>query len=330
MMSWEIIGINLLSPIVLSFFLGLFAVLIKSDLKLPPGLYASLSMYLLLALGLKGGAALSETPLSLFWLPGLIVLGLGIILPLIVYNIAHFVGRMSNIDSSALAAHYGSVSVVTFIACQVFVESLGHPAEGFMTALVVILEVPGIVVALLLAEFFKRKQRSTSAKNEATFFDCFKELIVSKSILLLLGGLAIGYISGKPGLQKIAPVFVDPFQGALVLFMLDMGLVAGERIEDLKGMKGFLLSFSFLAPIFNGSLGVLCGYWAGLSLGGATVLGAMAGSASYIAAPAAVRIALPEANPAYYLTSAIVLTFPFNLAIGIPLYYEIALWLFGN
>jgi hypothetical protein len=330
MMSWEIIQINLLSPIVLSFFLGLFAVLIKSDLKLPHGLYACLSMYLLLALGLKGGATLSETPLHLFWGPGLVVLALGMTLPLIVYSVARFIGKMTNIDASALAAHYGSVSVVTFIACHVFVESMGHPADGFMTALVVVLEVPGIVVALLIAELFERKNRTASAKTHTSFFDCFKGLIVSQSILLLLGGLAIGYISGKPGLQKIAPVFVDPFHGALVLFMLDMGLVAGERLSDLRGMRGFLLTFSFLAPIFNGSLGVLCGYWAGLSLGGATVLGAMAGSASYIAAPAAVRIALPEANPAYYLTSAIALTFPFNLAIGIPLYYEIAYWLFGK
>jgi hypothetical protein len=328
MLPWQIIGANLLSPMVLAFFLGLFAVIVKSDLKLPKGLYTGLSMYLLLALGLKGGVSLSLTAFHSFWLPGLTVMSLGILLPLLAYNIAHYIGHISEFDSAALAAHYGSVSVVTFIASQVFVESLGHTAEGFMTALVVILEVPGIVVALMIAELYRRQKKQQS--NHAPLIDCFKEIIFGKSILLLLGGLVIGYLSGKPGLEKIAPFFIDPFLGVLVLFMLDMGLVAGEKIEGLRSINVFLIAFSFFIPILNGFLGACFGYWVGLSIGGATVLATMAASASYIAAPAAVRMSLPEANPAYYLTSAIVLTFPFNIALGIPLYYQMTLWVFGQ
>ena len=196
-----------------------------------------------------------------------------------------------------------------------------------MTALVVILEVPGLVIALMIAEIYRRKQKQHG--NHSSLMTCFKEIIFGKSILLLLGGLVIGYLSGQQGLEKIAPFFVDPFLGVLVLFMLDMGLVAGERLDGLRTIKAFLIAFAFIIPILNGFLGVCFGYWAGLSIGGTTVLAAMAASASYIAAPAVVRMSLPEANPAYYLTSAIVLTFPFNLALGIPLYYQMALWVFG-
>ena len=322
MISAELLQLNLLSPMVLAFFLGVMAVWAKSDLQLPEGLYASLSMYLLLALGLKGGAYLSQTPLTVIGMPAAITLLLGITLPVIAYAIAHFVGRFSQADSAALAAHYGSVSVVTFMACEVFVETLGTPGEGFMAALVTILEIPGIIVALLLAEY------RLGVKQELSLWQRLEGILFSQSILLLLGGLLIGFISGKPGLEKISPFFIAPFQGVLVLFMLDMGLVAGERLNDLRQVKAFLLVFAFLIPILNGALGIYCGYLAGLSLGGATILGAMSASASYIAAPAAVRVSIPDANPVYYLTSAIVLTFPFNLAFGIPLYYQFAVWLF--
>jgi hypothetical protein len=327
MISAELLQINLLSPMVLAFFLGLLAVVVKSDLQLPEGLYTTLSMYLLIALGLKGGAYLSQTSFQIFWLPAVLTLILGMILPLIAYSIAYYIGRFSQADSAALAAHYGSVSVVTFMACEVFVEALGSPSEGFMAAIVAILEIPGLIVALLLAEY---QHHQAGISQSTSLWRRLEGIVFSKSILLLIGGLLIGFISGKPGLEKISPFFIDPFQGVLVLFMLDMGLVAGEKLQDLKQVKAFLLVFAIAVPILNAMLGIYCGYLAGLSLGGATVLGAIAASASYIAAPAAVRISIPEANPIYYLTSAIVLTFPFNLAIGIPLYYQFAVWLFGS
>jgi hypothetical protein len=329
MTSWVLLQNSLFSPMVLAFFLGMGAVLLKSDLKLPDGLYSGLSLYLLLALGLKGGALLSETPLHTFWKAGLGTLALGIICPVVAYVFGHRVGKLSVIDSAALAAHYGSVSVVTFIAGQVFVDSIGLSSEQFMTALVVILEVPGIIVALMLAERVQKLEIQDTQYKRPSFLGRLRTIVFSKSIFLLLGGLLIGLVSGKVGVDRVKPFFMDPFQGVLVLFMLDMGVVAGVRLRDMGGIRPFLIMFALVMPVINGFLGVVVGYVSGFSLGGATILAAMAASASYIAAPAAVRISLPNANPAYYLTCAIVITFPFNLAIGIPLYYQFARFLFG-
>jgi hypothetical protein len=247
----------------------------------------------------------------------------------VAYLFGHKIGKLSVIDSAALAAHYGSVSVVTFIAAQVFVESINLPSEQFMTALVVILEVPGIIVALMLAERVQNQEIQHTTCRRPSFSERLKTIVFSKSIFLLLGGLLIGLISGKAGLERVKPFFVDPFQGALVLFMLDMGVMAGVRLRDMGGIPPFLVMFALIMPIVNGLLGVIFGYLSGFSLGGTTILAAMTASASYIAAPAAVRISLPNANPAYYLTCAIVITFPFNLAVGIPLYYQLARFLFG-
>jgi len=349
MVSFDLIRMNLLSPMVLSFFLGLMAVAVKSDIKLPKSFYSGISVYLLLALGLKGGAALSCTNFQEIVLPIFITVALGVSIPFFTFASAKWLGRFSRADSAALAAHYGSVSVVTFMAAEVFVEKMGFASEGFMSSLVAILEVPGIVLGLLLAK--SKQEFSQDVEQSATQYPATGDMqvggkcshhmqepslwqrvfgiLVSKSILLLLGGLLIGFISGKPGLNKIAPFFIEPFQGVLVLFMLDMGLVAGERLGDLRKTNAFLVGMAFLIPVINGFVGVYGGYLAGLSIGGATVLGAMAASASYIAAPAAVRISIPQANPAYYLTAAIVLTFPFNLSIGVPLYYKMAVWIFS-
>lgn len=324
--SLEAVQSNLLSPMVLSFYLGVLAVFLKSDLKLPGNMYEGLSLYLLLALGLKGGMYLSQTNLSLLVLPVFVTLSLGMILPLIAFSIARGLGKLSRPDSAALAAHYGSVSIVTFIATQVYVEGLGHKGEGFMPALVTLLEVPGIVIALLLAQKKGSKQEVLIAEKPGTLGQRIYTLLVSKSILVLLGGLLIGTISGPQGIKPIEPFFITPFQGALVLFMLDLGLVAGQRLGDLRHIKGFMTFYAIIVPLINGTIGVLGGTLIGLSVGGAAILGAMAASASYIAAPAAVRVFIPEANPAYYITSSLVITFPFNLSLGIPLYFELSLW----
>lgn len=327
MISWDIVQTNLFSPMVLAFYLGVFAVYVKSDLKLSENFYTILSMYLLLALGLKGGVYLRQTPLQELVWPLVASLALGILLPQVAFAVARVVGKLSRTDSAALAAHYGSVSVVTFIASQVFVESLGLKPEGFMTALVTILEVPGIVVALLLAEKQHKKQTSHLGIGQPGLRKRLSALLVSKSILVLLGGLVIGMLSGPKGFETIKPFFIDPFAGVLVLFMLDMGMVAGSRLQDLTHTRGFIVVYGLAMPLINALVGAQVGLWAGLSVGGATVLAAMSASASYIAAPAAVRISLPTANPALYLTSALVITFPFNLTFGIPLYYNMVLWL---
>lgn len=320
MSTLELVQLNLLSPIVLAFVLGMVATLVRSDLKFPDELYTALSIYLLLAIGLKGGAALAETPLREFGGPALATLALGIAIPLWSYAIVRRLGKMSVADAAAIAAHYGSVSVVTFIAALSFLDAARVSYEGFLPTLVAVLEVPAIIVALLLA-------RLRSGAGRGSWGTVLHEVMAGRSIILLLGGLVIGALSGAAGLAKVKPFFVDPFQGALVLFLLEMGMVAARRFRDLPKAGVFLLAFGMVMPLLHGALGVWMGSLVGLSMGGSMVLGVMAASASYIAAPAAVRIALPEANPGYYLTAALAITFPFNLTVGIPVYFAIAQWM---
>ncbi|HEX6911408.1 MAG TPA: sodium-dependent bicarbonate transport family permease [Longimicrobium sp.] len=320
METLELVRLNLLSPVILAFALGIVATLARSDLKFPEPLYTALSIYLLLAIGLKGGAALSETSPDELGGPALATLALGLAIPLWSYAIVRRVGRMSVPDAAAIAAHYGSVSVVTFIAALSFLDAARVGYEGFLPTLVAVLEVPAIVVALLLA-------RLRGGAGRGSWRTVLHEVFAGRSVVLLLGGLAVGALSGTAGLARVSPFFVDPFQGALVLFLLEMGMVAARRFRDLRTAGGFLLGFGIVMPLLHGTLGVWLGSLAGLSLGGSTVLGVMAASASYIAAPAAVRIALPEANPGYYLTAALAITFPFNLTVGIPVYFAVARWM---
>jgi hypothetical protein len=316
----ELVRLNLLSPMVLAFVLGIIATLVRSDLKFPDELYTGLSIYLLLAIGLKGGVALSETPFSQLWAPALMTLVLGITIPIVAYVILRRMGSFGIADAAAIAAHYGSVSAVTFAAAQTFLDALEVPYEGFMPTLVAILEVPAIMVALLIAR--------TASGQGGNWREALHELLAGKSILLLIGGMAIGWLAGRPGIAQVDPLFTDLFRGALTLFLLEMGMVAARRLRDLRRVGGFLIGFGIVMPLVNGVVGIWLGQLAGLSMGGAMILGVLAASASYIAAPAAVRISLPEANPSYYLTAALGITFPFNLAIGIPLYYGAALFLF--
>jgi hypothetical protein len=313
----ELLRVNLLSPMVLAFALGLIAVWVKSDLKLPDALYTTLSIYLLFAIGLKGGAALSVTSLETLWRPVLATLAIGVTVPLLAYWVLR--RRFAVVDAAAIAAHYGSVSAVTFTAALTFAQAQvqTQPLEGYLPALVAVLEVPGIAIALWLA-------RAALKGDNSGFGGIARELLTGRSLFILIGGLAIGWLSGKPGLEQVAPLFVDPFKGALTLFLLEMGMVAAGRLRDFLKVGGFLIAFALVAPVVNGTLGVLLGHWAGMTTGGAFVLGTMAASASYIAAPAAIRVALPQANPAYYLGASLGVTFPFNLALGIPLYYAIS------
>jgi uncharacterized protein len=311
----ELVRLNLLTPVVLAFGLGITATLIKSDLKFPDELYTALSIYLLLAIGLKGGVELAQTPFADFWRPALVTLLLGVVTPLTAYLVARQLGRQTVPDAAALAAHYGSVSVVTFFASLSFLQAIGVAAEAFMATLVALLEVPAIIIGLALAH------RSVGGRPWGLVLH---EVLTGRSIVLLLGGVIIGYVSGPAGMTRVAPFFVDLFQGVLVLFLLDMGMVAARRLRDLSAGGAFLVVFAIAVPIAHGALGAALGVAAGLSVGGATVLGVLAASASYIAAPAAVRLALPQANPSLYLTAALGVTFPFNLTIGIPLYYFFA------
>ncbi|HMB98979.1 MAG TPA: sodium-dependent bicarbonate transport family permease [Balneolaceae bacterium] len=311
---------NLLSPIILMFVLGICASLLRSDLRLPESIYNALAIYLLLAIGLKGGVELHKTPLLEFLWPSLVTLILGIVTPITAYNILRRLGKFDRINASAIAAHYGSVSAVTFIVAVAFARMNGYESEGFMPALVAILEVPAIVVALMIAY--------TRDKRAGSWQDALHEVLAGRSILLLAGGLVIGLIAGPSGFESISPFFESGFQGALALFLLEMGIITARRLEGLKEVGVFLIIFGITVPLLHGVIAIFLGSLAGLSLAGSAVLGAMVSSASYIAAPAAVRIALPEANPTLYLTASLGITFPFNITLGIPIYFAFAEWIF--
>ncbi|MEM6785350.1 MAG: sodium-dependent bicarbonate transport family permease [Bacteroidota bacterium] len=319
----DVLLTNLLSPIVLAFALGILASLARSDLEIPAPLYQALSIYLLLAIGLKGGAALRATPLSEVVGPMLLTFGLGVLTPITSYNVLRKLGKMDRVNAAALAAHFGSVSAVTFIAAQAFGTLTGFESEGYMPALVAILEIPAIVVALMIANV------RGAMGEEATWQSALHEVLTGRSIVLLGGGLAMGLLTGPEGLEPVAPFFVEGFKGALVLFLLELGLVTARRLRDLKEAGWFLVAFSIVMPIIHGVGAVWLAGFVGMSIGGAAVLGAMVSSASYIAAPAAVRIALPQASPTIYLTAALGITFPFNLALGIPLYFAAAEYFLG-
>ena len=306
---------NLTSPPVLAFVLGALAVVLRSDLRLPDPIHTWLATYLLLAIGLKGGHALRGVSVGEVIAPAGATVALGIVIPIVVFLVARRVLRVELSDAGSLAAHYGSVSVVTFTAALTFAASAGFRVEGFMTSLVALLEVPGIVVALLLV----------SMRREGTDWrGAIHEVLTGRSVLLLVGGLVIGLVASEASFARVEPFFVELFTGLLVLFLLDMGATAASRLKESRGLRPGVVLLALGAPIVFGTLGVLAGAAVGLSAGGAAVLGTMAASASYIAAPAAVRTALPDADPGLALGAALGVTFPFNLAIGIPLLFVLS------
>ncbi len=314
---------SLLSPMTLAFLLGVAATLVRSDLKFPDGVPMALTIYLLFAIGLKGGAKLHGIDPADFLVPMLAGIVLCVLICLWTFGILRRFGRFGVADAAALAGHFGSVSAATFAASLAFLDSLGVPFEPFLPALLAVMEVPAIVLAIYLAH------RQSEGNRQRPFLPLLGELLTGKSVILLLGGMAIGMASGPQGFTQIAPLFDAPFRGFLTLFLLEAGLVTGRRLADLRSAGWFLTVFSLAMPVLHGGLGVLAGYWSGLGMGGATVLGTLAASASYIAAPAAMRVALPQANPSFYLTAALAITFPFNVAVGIPLYYAFSRSLFG-
>ncbi|MBL7846989.1 MAG: sodium-dependent bicarbonate transport family permease [Cyclobacteriaceae bacterium] len=312
---------NILSPMVLAFLLGIIASRVKSDLRFPDSLYQSLTIYLLIAIGLKGGHKLSLAPFSDVWQPSLVAVGLCCTIPLWTYGLMRRVGKFDVPNAAALAAHYGSVSAVTFSAALAFHDILKIHYEGFMPSILAMMEIPAILIGISLARI---NTPSESDLTNQPVKEIARELLAGKSSLLLIGFLVIGFLVGNKGWDQVAPLFDVPFKGVLTLFLLEAGLVAGRKLSDLRKGGAFLIGFGILFPILHALLGIYLGKLAGLSIGGATILGTLAASASYIAAPAACRVALPEANPSYYLTAALAITFPFNIVLGLPLYHEIA------
>lgn len=322
----QAIQTNLLTPMPLFFALGLIAKLVGSELKVPEALYTGLVLYLLTAIGLKGGAEIHEIGFRSIWVALSAAAFLGVLIPCIGFVILRKVGRFSVHDSAAVAGHYGSVSAVTFAAASQFLVTLDFHPEPYMSAFLAIMEPIGIVAAIVLA---RAAIQVESAAGQSWLRPALHEVLTGKGSLILLGALVIGYVSGAEGTAMTKAFFVDPFKGVLCLFMLEMGLLAAQRLREVRTVGMFLVGFAICMPVVYGLCGVVTGGAVGLSIAGATLLGVLAASASYIAAPAAMRISLPEANPSLYLTASLGITFPFNLAFGIPLYFWLASALWG-
>ncbi len=296
--------------IVVGFFiLGMATVLVRSPIDFPKGLYQSLVLFLLLAIGLKGGVALSQySGGALLW-QSAAVLAFGFILPLLAFPILYWIGGWKRIDAAATAAHYGSVSVGTYAVAIAVLEAQSIAYEPYIPLFVALLEVPAIATGLLLA---KQSNGGSRAK-------LLHELFFNQGVVLLVGGIAIGWWAGERS-ASVMPFFATLFHGILALFLLQMGRKAAERFNDLKQQGSFLLSFGILMPLLGALAGGWLGYALGLSLGGVTLLAVLGGSASYIAVPAALAVSLPKANISLALTASLAVTFPFNVIVGIPVY----------
>lgn len=309
---------NLISPIVLSFALGLAAALARSDLSIPEAIAKAMSIYLLFAIGFKGGVSVADHGVDLSL--GLSLLGgivLSALLPLLAFALLRVMSRMDRLNAAAVAGHYGSISIVTFVAATSVLESRGIASEGYMVAVAAAMEAPAILSALWLVSRGEKGARMDSS--------LMREIMLNGSIVLLVGAFVIGWITGPEGLAEISPFIVAPFKGVLCLFLLDMGLVAGRGMQKGRGALGLgAVAFGVLMPVLGSFAGLGMALLLGLSTGGTVLLMVLSASASYIAVPAAMRVALPEANPSIYLTLSLGVTFPFNLVLGIPLYVALA------
>lgn len=301
---------NLTSITVLIFFLGLIAGALRSDVKIPEPIYKFIAIYLLFGIGLKGGVSLRESEISQAISPILATLVLGVVIPVLAYFVLGQISKISSLDRGSLAAHYGSTSLVTFTAVLVYLDNNQIAYEGFVTTLLTVMEVPGLVVGIFLA-----KRHLTPNVN---WTDSLKEIFLGKTLMLLVGGLFIGYVAGNEGYTRVEPFFVDLLPGVLALFLLHLGYLAGERWKSILEVGPGLIGFGILFPLVVGALGTFVAVTIDMSIGGAAVMGVLAASASYIAAPAAVRVALPEANISLAVTTSLVITFPINLLISIP------------
>jgi hypothetical protein len=309
-----------LDAVVLFFVLGLAAGVLKVRLPFPNGLYQSLTLFLLLAIGLKGGAALAEHASARIVWQSLLVVGFGSGLPLLAFPLLRQIGGLDKINAAAIAAHYGSVSVATYAVAVAVLDAAGVAYEAYFPLFVVLLEIPAIIVGLILARGLSAGLASRELAHET---------LLSPGIVLMVGGLLIGAFSGD-SLTKISPFFMELFQGVLALFLLKMGLITTEQLGALKQDGPFLAAFGIFMPLLAGGLGALLGHGLGLSVGGITLLAVLGASASYIAVPAAMRVALPQANATLSMAASLGITFPFNVLAGIPLYLLLAQWLHGS
>jgi hypothetical protein len=309
---------NLLSPIVLAFVLGAVAGFIRSELELPEPELKLLSIYLLLSIGLVGGRELAKVSFAEVAPLIAVTIGLTLFIPVAVYLALRTLGGFDIANAAAVAAHYGSVSSVTFFAAIAFARAAGQAPEGYLAGVVAIMEW-AVVVSLAIARFAMGREAGTGSMGALV-----RETLRGRGILLLTGGMIIGALATDRSWGQISPFYEQLFRGILMLFLLEMGMTAARQIGDFAKVGRFLGVFAVVAPLVFGALGVWLGQLAGLSQGGAFVLGAVCASASYIDAPAACRAALPQASPGIYLTASLGITFPFNLLVGLPLLFAFA------
>ena len=303
----------LLSPMVLFFGLGAFAAFARSDLAIPEAIGKGMAIFLMVAIGLKGGVAVAGEGITMSLMAAAAIgVALAFVLPLPAYWITRVVGRQSPVDAAAIAAHYGSVSVVTFVAGQETLKLAGLLPSGHMVAVLALMETPAIVTGLLLA------RRALAVQQPAS--GLLHETLLNGSVVLLIGSFLIGLAIGSDGFAQIAPVFEAGFRGVLCLFLLDMGLVAARRLRETRSLTVNLAAVAVVVPVCNGFVGAALGALGQLSLADAAALAILAASASYIAVPAAMRMALPQANAGTSLAMSLGVTFPFNVVAGIPLY----------
>lgn len=332
---------NLLLPAVLFFALGFIARVIRSDLKFPPDLAKILSIYLLMAIGLHGGYELAKADVvtalnSIMWA---LILGFGI--PILGYFGLILTRKVSPMDAAAISAHYGSVSAGTFLTAIAYLDNINVQYETYPLIMLAVMESPAIIVGLLLAAKARQSLMLTDAtpgtngavaikngedaENQSPgFASLLRDAFTNGSVVVLIGSMIIGAISMPASMDKLFPFIDDIFMGVLCLFLFEMGMVAAKRIGDFRKVGLVLGVFGIVMPLIGGLIGAVVGYSIlGFSIGGATLVAVLGASASYIAVPPAMRLAVPEANPSFYLTLSLGITFPFNVIVGIPLYHSL-------
>jgi hypothetical protein len=316
----------LLIPPLLFFALGATAQAVRSDLKFPAELSRALSIYLMIGIGLHGGAELAQAALGIALQSVLAALALGVALPIVAYAILTALLRVDGLNAAAIAAHYGSVSAGTFLTAVAYLQSRDISFESYPVIMLAVMEAPAIIVGLLLAQ---RARRAASVSGEAAGVGtAFRKALTHGSVLLLAGTMLIGAVVTPKSLESIMPFYQTIFAGALCLFLLELGMDAAKRLEDFWRVGWRLALFGIAMPLVGGAIGLAVAHaWLGFGPGGMTLVAVLGASASYIAVPPAIRLAVPEANPSLYLTLSLGITFPFNVVIGIPLYHGVATWL---
>ena len=337
----ELIQSNLLTPIVLFFLFGIIAARIKSDLKIPDAISEFLPIYLLAAIGLHGGIEMRNTGFEEMLVPMMVAIGLSLLFTLNHYQILRRLGKFNLFDSYALASTYGAVGAVTFSVGLSFLKNQGVTSEGYLAAILAVLEPVAFILAIFLTNIAVSKQIKTKKESlgkietesefemgitetKTNLKQVLHESITGKAIVILLGSIIIGYVIGEEGFSSISIVFDELFTGAIVIFLIEMGIIAGQRLDDIKKVGVFLTAFAIIMPTINGIVGVLVATALGLSLGGAVMFGLLLASASFIAAPAVLRHAIPQAKPSLYITSALGITFPYNIIVLLPIMFLVS------